>query len=317
MNIVRLITLLLGLIFAGIGSASDDKSHLPIRFIISDWTSQIVLSHIAAQILQTQGYQTEYVTMTTSEQWGALQRGLAHIQMEVWEGTMADDFTPLVHKGTILDAGTYQAKTREDWWYPDYVEKLCPDLPDWQALNRCAYLFRVDDSQEKGTYFTGPWETKENLRIKALKMDFVSKQLAHSEDLWKLLDDAIAAQRPIVLFNWTPNWVEAKYAGKFVEFPTYAHACESLLEWGDNPNLPFDCGNTQSGWLKKAVWSGLPRTWKCAYQIITNIDFNNSDIAQLTLQVDRLGHTYDQAASEWLAANKDQWLAWLPTECKH
>ncbi len=26
-------------------------------------------------------------------------------------------------------------------------------------------------------------------------------------------------KEPIVLFNWTPNWVEAKYEGKFIEFP--------------------------------------------------------------------------------------------------
>jgi hypothetical protein len=31
----------------------------------------------------------------------------------------------------VIDAATHDAKTREDWWYPSYVEDVCPGLPDF------------------------------------------------------------------------------------------------------------------------------------------------------------------------------------------
>ncbi len=60
-----------------------------------------------------------------------------------------------------------------------------------------------------------------------------------------------------MIVNWTPNWPEAKFDGKFVDFPDHDPACEGDASWGVNPDLPHDCGNPKAGWLKKGVWSGF------------------------------------------------------------
>ena len=111
-------------------SASPMNADKPIRIIVNNWTSQIVLSHIAGTIFTSMGYKVEYIEADTDGQWGALAHGIAHVQVEVWEGTMSKMFNRMVKEGGVVDAGAHKAKTREEWWYPDYAEKACPGLPD-------------------------------------------------------------------------------------------------------------------------------------------------------------------------------------------
>ena len=95
----------------------------PIRVITNDWSSKIVLAHVAGGVFEHLGYQVEYSSTSSDQQWGAMALGIDHVQVEVWEGTMSDMFTRMVQAGRLVDAGTHTAITREDWWYPSYVEK--------------------------------------------------------------------------------------------------------------------------------------------------------------------------------------------------
>ena len=36
--------------------------------------------------------------------------------------------------GGLLDWGDHEARTLEDMGYPNWVAKLCPGLPNWEAL---------------------------------------------------------------------------------------------------------------------------------------------------------------------------------------
>ncbi len=286
-----------------------------VKILTNNWTSQIVLSHVTGQLLQQLGYKVQYLETDVAEQWGALAHGAADIQIEVWEGTMADAFDRLVKSGKMLDAGTHDAKTREDWWYPEYVEKICPGLPDWQALSKCSTLFSKNGMSGPGIYVAGPWEKPDEARIRALGMNFVVNVVEKGDDLWVALKEAKANQKPIVLFNWTPNWVESVYAGKFIEFPTHHPDCETNPKWGVNPNRVYDCGNPKGGWLKKAVSKRLKRDAACAYQFVRNTNFNNAQIARAAAYVDVESMGYEDAARRWIKDNKATWENWIPSKC--
>ena len=116
------------------GHAAAPESDQPIKVIVNNWTSQLVLANISGQLLEKLGYKVEYVPSHTQMQYTAMANGDMHFQVEVWEGTMAEPFGKQVERGAMLDAGSHDAVTREDWWYPLYVEEVCPGLPDWQAL---------------------------------------------------------------------------------------------------------------------------------------------------------------------------------------
>lgn len=294
---------------------APSQSQESIKIITNNWTSQIVLSYITGNIFQAQGATVEYIPSSVSNQWGALAHGAAHIQVEVWEGTMSDQFNRLVSAGTIIDAGSHNATTLEDWWYPKYVEALCPGLPDWRALKACAAIFQRPDSQGKGVYFAGPWEKPDEARIRALGLDLQVRVLSQGDDLWVELKKAYETQTPIILFNWTPNWVESRYEGDFVEFPQYEPACETDPSWGINPQFIHDCGNPIGGWLKKASAVSVTQDYPCAFSTLKNISLNNQQIAVIAALVDVDKLSFQAAADQWMQNNTALWQSWIPQEC--
>lgn len=313
---LQILILLATLAISQISNASEPKSPAkPIKLITNNWTSQIVLSKVTGDIFQSMGYTVEYLAASTEDQWGAMAHGVGHVQVEVWEGTMSDKFNRMLLEGGIIDAGTHLAKTREEWWYPKYVESQCPGLPDWKALKSCSEIFAQEGSGPIGVYYAGPWEKPDEARIRALGLKFKVNVLPKGDDLWVKLKEAFKEKRPIVLFNWTPNWVESRYEGKFVEFPTYSPECETQPSWGLNKSYLHDCGNPKGGWLKKAAWSGMEATWNCAYKTLKNITFNNAQIASASAFVDVDKLSYDEAAKRWLEDNSDVWKSWIPMDC--
>lgn len=286
-----------------------------IKILTNNWTSQIVLSRITGNIFNSMGFEVDYIPSSTSDQWGALAHGAAHVQIEVWEGTMSDQFNRLVAENSIIDAGTHQATTREDWWYPKYVEALCPGLPDWKALKACAAIFHRPGSNGKGVYFAGPWEKPDEARIRALAMDLQVRILSKGDDLWVELKKAYATQTPVLLFNWTPNWVESRYEGSFVEFPKHEQACETDPSWGVNKQFLYDCGNPSGGWLKKAAAKNFKQNYQCAFKALKNISLNNQQISYLTALVDVDNMSYEAAAEQWQSSNPLIWQRWIPQGC--
>lgn len=207
-------TLLLGLGGFGLHARADaPESSDPIKIVLNNWTSQVVLANVTGELLKKLGYNVELVPSDNQLQFSGMANGDLHMQIEVWEGTHKTNFEKFVGIGNLLDAGTHDAITREEWWYPHYMEARCPGLPDWEALHACASEFATAETAPKGRYLGGPidWGKHHNERVQALGMDFVVVNAGQASTLWAELDAAYRRDEPIILFNWTPNWVEAKY----------------------------------------------------------------------------------------------------------
>lgn len=295
--------------------AEDIKSNEPIKIIINDWSSQIVLSKVTGKILESIGYKVEYPFYTIDEQFGALNLGWAHVQMEIWEGTMHEDFLQ-VQKKHVIDLGTHNAKTREEWWYPNYVKDLCPGLPNWEALKECSAIFSNAESEGKGVFLGGPWERPDEMMTRALGLDFMIKTAKDSDEITRYIEEAVKEKKPILVFNWTPNWTELVYEGEFVEFPAYAAECETNPKWGLNDFYTYDCGNPKDGTLSKGAWRGIIKKWPCAYAVLQNIDFSNSMIAQAAYLVDYKKMSYEDAAEEWIKKYRQTIDKWIPSSCQ-
>ena len=176
---------------------AEDSSE-PIKIITNNWTSQLVLSNVVGQLLQSKGYNVEYVSSDTQLQYTALANGDMDLQLEVWEGSQAESFDKAVAAGA-LDLGAHEAVTREDWWYPTYVKEVCPGLPDWKALDACAEKFATAESGSKGR-FVGPpadWGKHYSERIQALNMNFQEVAVGQAATLWAELQAAYDRKEPI------------------------------------------------------------------------------------------------------------------------
>lgn len=291
---------------------AEDSSD-PIVIPIHNWSSQIVMSNVVGQILESQGASVEYVTTDSQAVYESVRLGDVTMELEVWEGAFGASFRAAVEKGGIVDAGNHNAVTREDWWYPLWTKEACPGLPDWQALNECAALFATAETGEKGRYLDGPvdWLKHGQERVAALDMNFTVVNAGSAAALWATIGAAEADKTPIVVFNWTPNFAEAVWPGEFVEFPEWETGCDTDPSVGPNPDETFDCGNPATGYLKKAAWDGMEAKWPAAYATLEKVSFTNPQIAQMAKLVDIDELEPADAAAAWMEANPDVWAAWV------
>ncbi|WP_054308540.1 ABC transporter substrate-binding protein [Mesorhizobium sp. 1M-11] len=284
-----------------------------IKIPIHNWSSQIVGAHIVGKLLEKGGAKVEYVSSDSQVVYTAMCEGDVSLENEVWEGAFGVAFEKVVKEGCVIDAATHDAKTREEWWYPSYVGEMCPGLPAWEALNACADKFSTAETAPKGRFLGGPvdWLKHDAERVEALGMNFEVVNAGSAAALWAELASAVERKEPIVLFNWTPNFVEALYEGKFVEFPAYDPKCKDDPSWGTNKELTYDCGNPKDGYLKIAAWKEFPNKWPKAYAILQKVNFSNMDVAVQAKLVDIDNMEPEQAADKWLADNQGRWQGWL------
>lgn len=285
----------------------------PIIIPIHNWSSQIVMSNVVGQIFEEMGANVEYVSTDSQAVYEAVRTGDVTLEMEVWEGAFGASFDAAMEKGGIVDAGDHNAITREDWWYPDYVAELCPGLPDWEALNACSAKFSTPETGDSGRFLGGPvdWLKHDQERVDALGMDFKVVNAGSASALWAELAAAKKRGEPIVLFNWTPNFIEAVYPGAFIEFPEHQPGCDKDPALGPNPDATYDCANPPNGYMKKAAWDGMAEKWPAAYEVLTEISFTNPQIAEMAKLVDVDELEPEEAATVWLEDNTDIWKSWI------
>ncbi|WP_120634143.1 ABC transporter substrate-binding protein [Ruegeria sp. EL01] len=298
---------------AGTSAIAEDSSD-PIVIPIHNWSSQIVMSNVVGLIFEEMGNNVEYVTTDSQAVYESVRLGDVALEMEVWEGAFGASYRAALEKGGLHDAGDHDAVTREDWWYPMWTKDSCPGLPDWQALNDCAHLFATAETGDKGRYLDGPvdWLKHGKERAEALDLNFTVINAGSAAALWAEIGAAEADKKPVLVFNWTPNFAEAVWPGEFVEFPVWEDGCDKDPSKGPNPDALYDCGNPASGYLKKAAWDGMKDKWPAAYCALTEISFTNPQIAEMAKLVDTDELEPEEAAEEWLDANRavvDPWIS--------
>ncbi len=299
-----------------VAMAGTPESTDPVIVIDNNWSSQKVLARVAQQLLEKAGYNTEMVTLDTQSQFAAMGTGDAHIQMEVWEGSMNASFMKEVDAGRMVDGGSHTATTREEWWYPNYVEEVCPGLPDYKAINDCAEALSTPETAPNARYLAGPaeWHPEDVERVEALGLNVTIVNAGSADALFGELKSAASRNEPIMLFNWAPNWVGAAYPGKFVEFPLRdkENKCVTDPSWGVNPDMANDCGAAVGGYLKKGLWGGFADKFPCANELMTNIDFTGPMIDSAAAMVDVDGMDHDAAAKAFIEKNADVVNGWMP-----
>ena len=280
-------------------------------------TSQLVGSEIIGQLLEKIGQKVEYISIDKKKVYQSITRG----EIDLVHGAYGEAYTSELNKGGIEEIKIYDAILREDWWYPRYVERVCSGLPDWKALNKCSEKFSTENSGGKGLFITGPanWKNYDAEKIEALGMNFVIKNLATPKDIWAELDKAAKEKKPIVIYNWSPNFIGAKYPGKFVEFPKYDPRCTTEESWGINSQALYDCGNPTNMFLKLAVNINFKTNHPKAYKIIKNVTFSTLDMDKMVNYVEWFNANYTEeegpkeyhAASQWIKDNEKKWSKWI------
>ena len=295
-------------LFAGFTTVA--KAADPIRIPVLNWSSQIVMANVMAQAFEELGYDAELVPAESATRYEAVRVGELHVAHETWESTMALPFYAAMDKGGLIDAGSHDLITFEEMGVPNWVieDGLCPGLPSWEALKspECAANFATPDSEGKGRWLEGPYEWHTEVmpnRLKGLGIDdlWMVKFAGTADALWAELEAAKKEGRGTIIFNWSPNFTDA--AGfTFIDFPPYFEGCR--LENGGTLETT-GCGSPK-GWLKKAAHIKFPITHTSAYKFYTKMEFTAPNIGEMANYVDNEGMTHAEAATAYIANNRDQ-----------
>ena len=291
------------------GSANAESIKIPTH----NWSSQLVGAQIVGKLFEMIGSEVEYIPIDSQTVYQSMCENDIDIVHEVWQGAFGTAFEKVVGEGCVIDLATHDAKTREEWWYPMHVKEMCPELPDWKALDSCSEMFARVDSEGKGVFIGGPvdWLKNDAEKVEALGMNFVVKNAGSAAAIWAELAAGIKQNKPVVIFNWTPNFIEALYEGEFVEFPAYSPECYKDPAWGMNKEALYDCGSPTGGYLKIGVSHGFKENHSKAYEVASKINFNNLDVAKQSNYVDTDGMEVEAAADRWLEEHKDKWQVWI------
>lgn len=312
-KVLRLILVILLILIFPIKNVNADKTGV-IKIPIHNWSSQLVGARIVGELFKKVGENVLYVPTDSQSVYQLMAKGDIDIVHSIWESAFGDSYEKALATGNIEEILTHDAVTREGWWYPIYVEKICPGMPDWKALAKCSDKFKRPDSNGKGVFIGSPieWLKYESKTVDALGMNFIVRNKKSAGYIWKELDKAVEENKPIVIFNWSPNFVGAKYEGKFVEFPKHHPKCTTDPSWGFNPNALYDCRSSADGSsLKLAVNIDFKKNHPKAYKLVKKINFSNLDIDKMANYVDTDGLKVKEAAQKWLDEHKFKWSKWV------
>ncbi|WP_108820396.1 ABC transporter substrate-binding protein [Pseudovibrio sp. Alg231-02] len=297
----------------GVSSAIAEVESLdPIKITTHDWSGQIITTTIMGEVLKQAGYNIEYVQADYIAQFAGLKTGDLHVAMEIWETTGREAMDEAIETGNVVSLGESGMIAIEEWWYPSYMEEVCPGLPNWEALKDCADVFATAETAPLGRYLGGPvtWGGFDEERVEALELDFEVVHAGTDAALFAELESAYQRKAPIILWLYEPHWAPAKYEGKFIEFPPYSAACYQDATIGVNPSAAYDCGKP-TGPIWKVAWAGLSQKWPGAAQAISNFHVSNTEMSAMISRVDLEGQSVEGVVEEWLSANKDRWVSWI------
>jgi glycine betaine/proline transport system substrate-binding protein len=190
------------------------------------------------------------------------------------------------------------------WWYPAYVEDLCPGLPDYTALNDCASVFATAETGDKGRLllYSADWGGNDDERVASLGLNYQIVRVGSEAALLAEVQSAVQRQAPILAWLYEPHWAPVKFDGRYVELPPYTEECAASGR--------YDC-EKPSGPILKLAWNGMADKWPAAFAAMQKFTLSNREYGEVIQQVDLDGVPMDDVVDAWMAENTDRWSAWI------
>lgn len=291
--------------------AAQDQSG-PIKIVVTGITDADFIANVYATFLEQQGFEVERIKADYAAQFVGLEAGDLDFSTSIWE-TSRDIFDAALATGDVVNMGATGVKIREGWWYPTYVEEVCPGLPDWKALleTDCVEALSTIETSPLARFVEAPadWTTNNVARVKSLELPYSLESTGTPAALHAAIVGPMQRKEPVIGWGFAPDWMTTEYEGKFVEFPDFELDCINDPAWGADPNEIWDCDNP-AGYVWKVAHAGSEAKFPRAARILRLFQLKTDDVAWGVRRVDVDGVDSIEAATEWLAENADITADW-------
>ncbi|MFO1091308.1 MAG: ABC transporter substrate-binding protein [Hyphomicrobiales bacterium] len=300
-------------VLPGSAMAGSPETTAPIKLPLINSADFDFISMVYGGALKKAGYKVEYSTVDYTAHFQGVVTGDFPITTGAWATTPAPVQDALA-SGKVEDFGSTGITVREGWWYPKYMEKICPGLPNYEALKQtaCIKALATAETAPKARFVNAPadWTTDVDKRAQAFGIDIEIISAGTPVALAAAVTGAVDKQEPILAWGYKPYWLTTKYEGAWVEFPKAEDACFTDPAWGVNPTATWDCGY-KSGEIGKLANKQFIATVPYAASILKKLKLSADDVGRATEETDVKGRTMQEVADEWLAAHAttvDEWL---------
>lgn len=206
---------LTGVLAAGCGSSTGGSGQSAggtktITFGEVDWSEDVAVTHLWANILKSKGYTVKIVDAAVAPTFVGVGKGAVNVFMDAW----------LPH-----DQGTYWSKVsstaqKVSSWYTSATQEGFV-VPQYVSINSITQL--KSDSSEFGGKIVGIDAGAGEMRLAEVAMMkyHLPENLITSSSSAMLaqLSQAESQHKPIVVTLWSPHWAFAKWKLKYLSDP--------------------------------------------------------------------------------------------------
>jgi glycine betaine/proline transport system substrate-binding protein len=291
--------------------ATVPESKDPIVIGKLDWTGQEITAEIAGEILRRMGYEVKFVTTTNIPLFQALADNQIQVYLEQWLQVTRKPFEEYESKGQIEKFGPLGLEGHEGWYYPPYVQDLCPGLPSWKALKGCEAKFQTPETAPKGRFldYAQEWHPDAAKWIGLLGLDFTAVNAGGEGATTAEVKSAVDRKAPILLMWWEPTWLVSEYKLKQVQISADDPACAKAKEQ-NFPLKSMNCGAPPVEIVKIANPTFKVK-YPGAYKMLKAFTITNDIQAPLMKKVDLEKQKAADVAKEWVNKNEAAWKPWV------
>ena len=274
-----------------------------IQLIANPWNGSAANIAVAAQLLESIGYDVEITDLDENAQWSAINTGELHASLEVWPSGHGQNRVDFIDNpdGNVVDAGLLGPTGQIGWYLPAYMIDENPALATAEAFTdaELAGLFATAETGDLGQILHGDpsWVTFEQDIIDDFGLNLEIVYAGSEEALLAAFDGAFARNGAVLSYFWTPHSAFNTFDLVELELP---------LDPDGNKYYPSEN-------LFKIVWSGLADGAPAAWEFLHNFNYATADQVSMLAAIDGEGQSVEDAAADWIAANEATWSAWIPS----
>ncbi|MFC4114688.1 ABC transporter substrate-binding protein [Nonomuraea zeae] len=277
-----------------------------VKIDVHAWVGYEAQAAVLAYLLEHElGYKVNKRSEKEDQSWKDFEAGKVDVIVESWgHNDWKKEF--IEQKKVALSAGLTGNKGVIGWYVPEWMAKKYPDITDYRNLNKYAPLFRTDKTGNAGQILDGDptFVTNDEALVKNLGLNYQVVYSGSEAALIKAAQFATKNRTPLLMYFYEPQWLFTKVKLVKIALPPYAMGCD------DDP-AKVAC-DYPPYLLDKIVSKKFAQTGGKAYELVRNFNWTNDDQNAVAGAMINEKLTAEQAAKQWVEANKIVWKDWIP-----
>jgi glycine betaine/proline transport system substrate-binding protein len=275
------------------------------------WAGSTANVYVAKYVLENElGCKVEVTKIAEIPVFQAMADGEVDAVLEDWQHV--DQYKEYIEDaGTVVDGGALGVEGHIGWYIPKYLMDEHPEFATWEGLKGQEKLFKTAESGDQGMFLGGDpsYVQKDPQLIEALGLDFKHvtagaepAQVARWSQLYK-------QKKPVIFYWYTPQFLNQEYELAEVGLPERFDGCKDDAAAGGDPEqykCAYDNTVIMKLFSKEFAESGSP-----ALAVLQKMTWTNDDQEAVAKLIAGDNMDPDDAAKQWVDANRDKVDAWL------